>query len=99
MRYYDISLHVSKWLKDEFETSKRKMHEMDYWQSIYIKYKGHNITTTNINIINKNEIMKILTCNTGNYQDSALMTSNNNNHKHNKTITIKHTKKDQERKK
>ena len=43
--------------------------------------------------------MAILTSNTGNYSDNITITNNNNNSKYNKIMTIKHTKKDQERKK
>ena len=38
-----VYIYISKWLKDEFETPNGNKHEMDQWQFIYIKYKGHNI--------------------------------------------------------
>ena len=43
--------------------------------------------------------MKILTSNTDNYKDSALIISNNNNNNYNRIITVKLLKGDQERKK
>ena len=51
---------------------------MIYWQSIYKIYKGNDITITDIDTINENKIMKILTSSISNYNDSALMTNNNN---------------------
>ena len=64
-----------------------------------LNIKGHNNIGANINTIDKNEIMIILTSNTGNYSDNPLTTNNNNNDNYNKSITIKLTKKSQERKK
>ena len=52
------------------------MYEINWWQSIYIKYKEHNITNTNVNTINKNKIIIILTNNTGNCSNSQLTTNN-----------------------
>ena len=52
---------------------------MDYWQSIYIIYKGYDNATTNINANNKNEIMIFITSDISSYSDSPLITNNNNN--------------------
>ena len=67
--------------ENQFEIPKEKMHEMDYWQSIYIIYKEHKITTTDIDANDKNKIMMFSTDNGGSDND------NNNNENYNETIT------------
>ena len=58
---------------------------MEYWQSIYIKYERHNITNIDIDANNRNEIMIISTSNIGSYNDSPMITNNNNNDNHYKS--------------
>ena len=63
------------------------MYEMDYWQSIYIIYKGYNIIITGIDASNKKKkkIMIFITSNVSSYSNSPLVTDNNNSDKHNKS--------------
>ena len=99
IKYYDIGLHISKCLKDGIETPKEKMQEIDYQQSIYIVYKGNNITITDIDANNKNEIIIFITSDVSGYSDNPLVTNNNSNNKYKKTITIEYIIVDQEREK
>ena len=61
------------------------MYEMNYWQSIYIIYKGYHITITDIDANNKNENMIFITSDVSNYNNRPLVTNNNNNDKDNKS--------------
>ena len=57
--------------------------------TIYIK--GNSITITDIEINNKNEIMIFMASDISSYNDSPIITNNNNNDNYIKTITIKFT--------
>ena len=60
IKYYCVSLHTRKWLKDQFEIVKEKIYNLDSWQSIGIRYIGHNVNSTKSNVNNKGKSYNIL---------------------------------------
>ena len=81
IKYNDIDLHISKWLKMELKHQK----EMICWQTIYKIYKGNSITDNEAN--NKKEIIMIMTNNVSSCSNSQIVTDNNNNGDYIETIS------------
>ena len=59
------------------------MKKWNWWQSIDIKYKGHNINSTKININNKNKSHNTFTNDTGDYSNNLIILNNGNNNNNN----------------
>ena len=67
------------------------MQEMVCWWSIYIIHEGYNITITDFDANDKNEIMIIMINDVSRCSNCPIITNNNNNDNYIKTITIKFT--------
>ena len=84
MRYYGISLHISKWLKMDLKHQKESMKWIG--SNLFIlSTKDVILYGASINTINESGSMIILTNSTGSYDDSPLITNNNYNDNHYKS--------------